>query len=48
MIQNYIKIALRSLAKNKVYSFINIGGLAEDMVSCMLILLNVFDEAYSA
>ena len=28
MIQNYLKIALRNLLRNKVYSFINIAGLA--------------------
>ena len=28
MLQNYIKIALRALAKNKLYAFINVFGLA--------------------
>ena len=28
MLQNYLKIALRNLLRNKVYSFINIAGLA--------------------
>jgi hypothetical protein len=28
MIRNYLKIAWRNLSKNKIYSFINIGGLA--------------------
>jgi putative ABC transport system permease protein len=45
MVRNYLKIALRNLVKNKVHSFINIGGLAVGMASCMLILLYVFDEA---
>lgn len=31
MIRNYLKIALRNLLKNKVYSFINITGLALGM-----------------
>ena len=31
MIRNYLKIAHRNLTKNKVYSFINIGGLAVGM-----------------
>ena len=44
MIQNYIKIALRNLAQNKVYSFINIGGLAVGMASAILIGLWVFNE----
>jgi putative ABC transport system permease protein len=44
MIRNYFKIALRNLAKNKVYSFINIGGLAVGMAVAMLIGLWVYDE----
>ncbi|WP_020530766.1 ABC transporter permease [Flexithrix dorotheae] len=38
MIQNYLKIALRTLFKNKVFSVINILGLAIGMSSCLLIL----------
>ena len=45
MIRNYLKIAWRNLLKNKVYSFINIGGLAVGMASCLLILLFVLDES---
>ncbi|GAB3932444.1 ABC transporter permease [Larkinella terrae] len=44
MIRNYFKIALRHLVKNKVYSFINIGGLAVGMACCLMIALYVFDE----
>ena len=44
MIQNYLKIALRNLAKNKVYSFINIGGLAVGMAVAILIGLWIWDE----
>ena len=44
MLRNYLKIALRNLAKNKVYSFINIGGLATGMVVAMLIGLWIYDE----
>ncbi|WP_026997701.1 ABC transporter permease [Flectobacillus major] len=44
MIQNYLKIALRTLFKNKVYSFINIGGLAVGMAVTMLIGLWIWDE----
>ena len=44
MIKNYLKIALRNLAKNKVYSFINIGGLAVGMAVAMLIGLWIYDE----
>ncbi|WP_435357057.1 ABC transporter permease [Emticicia sp. SJ17W-69] len=44
MIRNYLKIAFRNLVKNKVYSFINIGGLAVGMSVAMLIGLWVYDE----
>ncbi len=44
MIRNYLKIAFRNLQKNKVYSFINIGGLASGMAVAMLIGLWVYDE----
>lgn len=44
MFTNYLKIALRNLVKNKVYSFINIGGLAVGMAVAMLIGLWVWDE----
>ena len=38
MIQNYLKIALRNLLRNKVYSFINIAGLALGIISFLFIL----------
>lgn len=44
MIQNYLKIALRTLLRNKVYSFINIAGLATGMAVAMLIGLWIYDE----
>ena len=44
MIQNYLKIALRNLLRNKVYSFINIAGLAVGMAVAMLIFLFVSHE----
>ena len=44
MIKNYFKIAWRNLVRNKVYSFINIGGLAVGMAVAMLIGLWVYDE----
>ncbi|GGC01063.1 ABC transporter permease [Dyadobacter sediminis] len=44
MIKNYLLIALRNLAKNKVYSFINITGLAVGIAIAMLIGLWVWDE----
>jgi putative ABC transport system permease protein len=44
MLQNYLKIALRNLTRNKVYSFINIAGLAVGMAVAMLIGLWIYDE----
>lgn len=44
MLRNYFKIALRNLLKNKVFSFINIVGLAIGMAVSMLILLYVSHE----
>ncbi|WP_435357067.1 ABC transporter permease [Emticicia sp. SJ17W-69] len=44
MIKNYLKIALRNLVKNRVYSFINIFGLSVGMAVAMLIGLWIFDE----
>lgn len=45
MIRNYLKIAFRNLIKNKVYSFINIMGLAIGMGVAMLIGLWINDES---
>ena len=44
MLRNYLKIAFRTLIKNKGYSFINIGGLAVGMTVAMLIGLWIYDE----
>jgi putative ABC transport system permease protein len=44
MFKNYFKTAWRNLRKNKIYSFINITGLAIGMAACILILLFVFYE----
>lgn len=44
MIQNYLKIALRNLFRNKVYSFINIAGLSIGLAAAMLIILYTKDE----
>jgi putative ABC transport system permease protein len=44
MFRNYIKISARSLIKQKVYSFINIFGLAIAIAFCILIFLFVRDE----
>jgi putative ABC transport system permease protein len=44
MLQNYLKIALRNLLKNKGFSAINIFGLAVGIACCLLITLYVTDE----
>ena len=44
MFKNYFKIAWRNLWKHKVYSAINIVGLATGMAACIVILLFVFYE----
>ena len=44
MFRNYLKIAMRNLTRNKVYSFINIAGLSLGLACSMLIILYVKDE----
>ena len=44
MIKNYIKVALRSIFRNKLTAFINIAGLALAMTCCLLIVLFIRDE----
>jgi hypothetical protein len=44
MFKNYIKATLRNIKKHKIYSFINISGLAVGIACCLLILLFVRDE----
>ncbi len=44
MIKNYLKVALRNLLKNPVYSFINVFGLAVGIACCLLIMLFVHNE----
>ena len=44
MFKNYFKVALRNMQKHKLFSFINISGLAIGMGCCILILLWVKDE----
>jgi len=44
MIKNWLKIALRNIARHKGYSFINLFGLAIGMTCAILIMLYVRDE----
>ncbi len=44
MLDNFLKISLRSLVKRKAYTFINIFGLSMGLAGCGLIGLYIFDE----
>lgn len=44
MLKNYFIIAIRNLRKQKLYSFINIGGLAVGLASFLLIMVFVQHE----
>jgi putative ABC transport system permease protein len=47
MILNYLRIAVRNLFRNTLYSIINIGGLAVGLAVCMTILLyEVHEHSY--
>jgi putative ABC transport system permease protein len=43
MIRNYIIIAWRNLLKNRLFSFINIFGLALSMSVCMMVMIQMKD-----
>jgi putative ABC transport system permease protein len=52
MLKNYLKIALRQLRKQKMYTAIKIGGFAFSIAACLLIALYIrdeisFDKSYS-
>ena len=44
MMRNYLRIAIRSILQHKLYSSINIGGLAAGLAVCMTIMLYVVHE----
>ena len=44
MLRNYLKIAIRQLWRNRLYSLLNSGGLALGIACCLLIGLYVSDE----
>ena len=47
MWRNYWTVAVRSLAKSKTYSIINIAGLAIGMAACIMILLYIrYEQSY--
>src|ERR1700761_4342501 len=44
MWKNYLVVALRNLRRNRVFSLINILGLAIGLTTCLLIMVYVLDE----
>jgi putative ABC transport system permease protein len=44
MLKNYFKIAVRNLLRNKVFSFVNVAGMAVGLSSCLVIGLFVANE----
>jgi len=46
MLRNYVKIALRNLWRNKVFSLINVLGLSIGLTACLLIAAYVQDETH--
>ena len=44
MLRNYFKVMLRSLLKNKVFTLINLLGLATGMAVCLLLVLYIQNE----
>ncbi|MDR3714263.1 MAG: ABC transporter permease [Puia sp.] len=44
MIFNYLKVGIRNIRKYRIFSFINIFGLAAAMSVCMLIILMLADQ----
>jgi putative ABC transport system permease protein len=44
MLKNYATITWRNMKRHKMYSFINIAGLAVGLACCLLIALWIFDE----
>src|SRR5580704_3457146 len=44
MFKNYFRVAIRSLKKNRIFSFINIFGLATGLCCTMLITAFLYDE----
>ena len=44
MIKNYFKIAIRQLLKSKLFSALNIFGLATSLAVCMLLIMILADQ----
>jgi putative ABC transport system permease protein len=47
MFKNYLKITLRNMRRHKVYSIINISGLAVSIACCLMIWMHIrFESSY--
>ena len=44
MLRNYLKIAIRNLARHKFISFINLFGLTIGLACCLLITIYILNE----
>lgn len=44
MIRHYLKIALRNMSRQKMYSVINVGGFAIGIAACLLFALYINNE----
>ncbi|WP_295121601.1 FtsX-like permease family protein [uncultured Chitinophaga sp.] len=44
MLRSYLKIAFRNLAKHKLFTFINISGLALSMSVCLMVIITTKQE----
>src|SRR5688572_12134125 len=44
MLKNYLKIGLRNLLKNKLFSLVNVSGMAISIASFLVITLFLYDE----
>src|SRR3954471_22938941 len=44
MIKTYLRLAYRSLVKNKLFAFINVFGLAIGLTCCLLISMYIYQE----
>jgi putative ABC transport system permease protein len=44
MFKNYLKVAVRSILKDKLFSTINILGMATGLAACLFIALYIYDE----
>lgn len=46
MLKNYLKIAVRNIIKNKLYSFVNVFGLSVGLAAFIFITLYVYEETH--